>query len=97
MEPENALGFRLGAAEPAAAVLAGAPAGAGVIDVAPDGRAARAGLQNGDLIVRIGQQPGGGAAELAAVLREATPGQLIELLVRRGGQNVYVPLRLPQN
>jgi serine protease Do len=89
------LGLRLGAPEPAAAILAGAPVGAGVAEVRPEGRAAQAGLQAGDLIVGLGNEPVPGPSELEAVLGAAEPGALLELLVRRGGENVYVPLRVP--
>ena len=94
--PEGRLGLRLGVADPRAAVLAGVSAGAGVVEVAPDSTAARAGLRQGDLIVALGKQPLAGAEDLSSLLRQAAPGALLELLLRRDGESVYVPLRMPR-
>ena len=94
--PEGRLGLRLGAADPRAAVLAGVPAGAGVVEVAPDSTAARAGLKQGDLIVALGKQPVAGAEDLSTLLAHAAPDALLEMLVRRDGESVYVPLRMPR-
>jgi len=89
------LGLRLGAPGPEAAILAGTQMGAGVTEVLPGSRAAQAGLQAGDLIVGFNEEPVASAAQLAALLRDAAPGTLLELLVRRAGRDVYVPLRVP--
>ena len=90
------LGIELGAPDPAAAVLAGARVGAGVQAVDPAGRAARAGLRAGDLIVGVGSKPVDGAETLARLIASAPPGALLELLVRRAGETVYVALRMPE-
>ncbi|WP_373045998.1 trypsin-like peptidase domain-containing protein [Vulgatibacter sp.] len=93
--PTERLGLRLGEPDPGAAVLAGAPLGAGVVEVVPESRAAVAGLQAGDLIVAVGKDAVAGADELLALLQQAAPGTLLELQIRRSGENVYLPLRLP--
>lgn len=76
-------------------LVSGTPVGASVVELAPQGRAALAGLKQGDLIVGLGEMPVTDARELAGLLRGVPAGTLLELHVRRGPENVYVALRMP--
>lgn len=59
-------------------------------DVMPDTPAARAGIEAGDLIVRIGEQEITTWEELAAGIREAGAGQELAMTVRRGEKEIQV-------
>lgn len=65
-----------------------------VTEVQPDSAAARAGLKPGDQLLRAAGQPLVSVADLQWVLHRAPETAEIELLVRRDGQTVAVPLRL---
>ncbi len=60
--------------------------GAGIRDVVPGGPAHRAGLQPGDIIVRIGGQEVANSGELLEALRQFRPGQTVEVEFYRGGR-----------
>mgnify|MGYP000966970047 FL=1 len=57
-----------------------------------DGAAARAGLQRGDVILAINNQPVLSVAELRAQLERA--GKRFALLIQRGEARIFVPVRL---
>jgi S1-C subfamily serine protease len=57
--------------------------------VQPDGPAARAGVQPGDVLIAVNRQAVRSAAEVAAALRGASSRPSL-LLMNRGGQNVFV-------
>lgn len=60
--------------------------GARVSQVQPDGAAAEAGLEAGDLITAIDGQRVSAADELIVLIRSRVPGESAELTYRRGGQ-----------
>ena len=57
--------------------------------VQPDGPAARAGVQPGDVIIAVNRQAVRSAAEVAAALKGASSRPSL-LLINRGGQNVFL-------
>ena len=74
------------------------PAGEGVVIGDITGPvAARAGLQPGDVILRVNQQKVGSVAAFHAATRDAKPGDTVLLLVRRGDQTNFVALTVPSD
>jgi len=72
------------------------PAGEGVVIGDITGPvAARAGLQPGDVILRVNQQKVGSAAAFRAAIKDVKPGDTVLLLVRRGDQTNFVALTVP--
>jgi S1-C subfamily serine protease len=69
------------------ATLYGLPvtAGAVVVDVRPDSPADRAGLQQGDIITSIDDEPVGSVAELVGRIQQRRPGDEVTLQVARPG------------
>lgn len=65
-----------------------------VVEVIPDSPAAKAGLQLGDVIVRIGEEAAPSQQRVRARLAAAQPGDRWEVLVRRGGAEHRVYVRL---
>ena len=63
-----------------------------VEDVRPDGRAADAGIQAGDIIEKANRQPVQSADELKAALRNASDKPVL-LLVNRQGKNLFITVR----
>jgi putative serine protease PepD len=63
----------------------GQPAGVGVVSTAPGGAAAHAGIQAGDIIVRIAGQPTGSLTALQAVLAAHQPGDQVLVRFARNG------------
>lgn len=80
-------------ADPAAAGVAHS-AGAVVRDVFPDGPAARAGLQKGDVITALNDRAVSNVANLQAALRSAHPQQQVALHILRNGQPQTVQVQL---
>ena len=64
----------------------------GVMVEGADGASARAGLQRGDVILAINNQPVLSVAELRAQLERA--GKRFALLIQRGEARIFVPVRL---
>ncbi len=60
------------------------PAGVEVVDVSPDGFAARAGIQPGDLLVQLGRAPIFSRSDLWLVQREHDPGEEMDAAFIRG-------------
>ena len=65
--------------------------GLAVRDVQPDGPAARAGVQPGDVIIAVNRKPVRSAADVAGALKGSSSGPSL-LLINRGGQNVFLPV-----
>ena len=66
--------------------------GAVVVDVDPNSPAARAGLTEGDVILRVGQTPVGNAADAQRELARVPSGGTAFLRVLRDGQETFVPV-----
>jgi len=65
--------------------------GAVVVGVAPDGRAADAGLRPGDVIQEVNRQPVQAAKDFARAVQQAGNGDLV-VLVNRNGSAAYIPI-----
>ncbi len=88
----TALGISVQPLTPELAAQAHAPRGLqGVFvrDVDPNGRAADAGVQPGDIIVQVNQQPVQTVEQLRAALQK-NPDRPVLLLINRDGQNLYL-------
>ena len=58
----------------------------------PDGPAARAGVQTGDVIVAVNRQPVRSASDITAALKGASSRPSL-LLINRGGQNLFLTVK----
>jgi Do/DeqQ family serine protease len=69
-------------------------AGLLVTEVEPDGMAAEAGLQRGDIIVSVNQKRVGNLNEYGKAMREAEQKGSVAFLVNRGGSSIYFALKI---
>ncbi|MBS0382815.1 MAG: trypsin-like peptidase domain-containing protein [Proteobacteria bacterium] len=76
--------------------LPAAARGATVIDVYPGGPAARAGLQTGDILLKMGTQPIIDPADLRTREAEMTPGSRVEVSGLRAGEPFQATVTLAQ-
>ena len=60
----------------------------------PDGAAAKAGLQTGDVITAVGNRPVTTSVELTAAIRSAAPVTDVALTIRRGNSPQMVTVTL---
>jgi serine protease Do len=58
------------------------------------GPAARAGVNTGDIILQVGNQPVGSPQELAGLARNLPKGQPIPLLIQRDEARLFLPLTI---
>ena len=97
-DDKNALGVSVAPVTPEAASRMRLPKDArGIIveQVNPDGRAAEAGIQSGDLIEEVNRQPVSSVDQLRAAIKKSTDRPLL-LLVNRQGTEIFVTVR-PSN
>ena len=83
--------------ESAPAAQAGGPtsaAGATITAVTPNGPAAKAGLESGDVITAVGKQRVDDTIGLIAAVRSHTPGQAVQLTVNHNGTSRVVRVTL---
>jgi serine protease Do len=66
--------------------------GVAVMAVAPDGPAAGAGLQKGDLILEVNRQPVSTPDQVAKLIGKMKEGQMALLRIRRADQALFVPV-----
>ncbi|WP_209020272.1 S1C family serine protease [Saccharomonospora xinjiangensis] len=78
----------------AASVSANTSQGAQVRNVAPNGPAARAGIAEGDVIVKVGDRRVRNAAELTVAVRKHDIGQSVPVQVVRDGRQLTVDVTL---
>ena len=87
-------GIGVSALPPAAAAQFGVPPGLVITSVVAGGSAERAGLQLGDLIVRIGERSAPSPVDLAAAAVRAAPGDEVEVEFIREGQRETATIEL---
>jgi putative serine protease PepD len=68
--------------------------GATITEVMPDTPAARAGLQEDDVITAVGDQPVNDGIALIVAIRTHLPGETVEMSVLRGGKEQTVKIEL---
>jgi len=92
------LGVRLQAITPEMAQELKLDGNGGVLvaDVTPDGPAASAGVQRGDVILEVNRQAVSSPGQVAPLIAKAKPGDVVLLRVRRGPNASFVPVRLPE-
>lgn len=61
------------------------------------GAAARAGLRRGDVILAVNNQDVKSVEQFRQLMGSFDKGRIVALLVRRGGNSLYIPLRLDAN
>jgi serine protease Do len=67
-----------------------------VAEVSPDGAAARAGIQRGDVVVEVNRKAVAKPEQVAAAVAKAKAGEVVLLRVKRGNAAVFVPVRVPE-
>jgi S1-C subfamily serine protease len=73
-----------------------ADAGVLVAEVAPDGAAARAGIQRGDVILEVAQDAVSRPEQVTAAVAKAKPGDVVLLRMKRGAQASFIPVTIPE-
>jgi putative serine protease PepD len=68
--------------------------GAGIAAIEPGSAADQAGLQRGDVVIRVGDQPVSDATSLVATVRGHRPGDKVTLTVVRDGDETQVEATL---
>lgn len=84
---QHVSGARGGAFLGVSVALSGGSDGLRLSAVMPDTAAARAGLRNGDVIVRLGDEPIDSFAELRRVLAQKRPGDAVSVVYLRDGDD----------
>jgi serine protease Do len=67
-----------------------------VAEVSPDGAAARAGIQRGDVILEVNQEPVTKPGQVASIASKAKPGDVVLLRVKRGSTAAFIPVKIPE-
>lgn len=90
------LGVTIQGVDPDMAKAFGLSHGGGALvgDIKPDGPAARAGIERGDIILDINGQPVNSQDDLSVRISEMAPGTTVHLTVARNGQTRDVPVAL---
>ena len=65
-----------------------------VAEVSPDGAAARAGIQRGDVILEVNQESVTRPEQVVAAASKAKPGDVVLLRVKRGPAASYIPVKI---
>jgi S1-C subfamily serine protease len=86
----------VGSGRPWLGVELSQPPGGGVIvgNVVPGGPGDRAGIQAGDVILAVGNQPVNAPADIQAAIANLQPGDHIELTILRGADSYTTLVRL---
>jgi serine protease Do len=65
-----------------------------VAGLVPDSPAAKAGIKDGDVVMRIDGKPVANLQEFSNLLRTLTPGQTVTVIIQRGAGEVNVSVTL---
>ena len=68
--------------------------GVGIEDVAPNSPASKAGVQPGDVIVKIGDDDVASVQDLPGILRQRKPGDEVDVIVKRADKDVTLKVKL---
>jgi serine protease Do len=92
------LGVRLQAITPEIAKQLKLEGESGVLiaEVSPDGAAARAGIQRGDVILEVAQEAVSKPEQVVSAVSKARPGDVLLLRVKRGNQATFIPVKIPE-
>jgi serine protease Do len=99
---EERLGIKVTDLTPNLAQDMGLQGDSGVVvsDVSPDGAAAKAGVEEGDLIMELNKKPVGDRSQFARSMAQIKPGEMALLRVRRaergGSSAMYLAVRVPR-
>ena len=96
-EDKTALGVSVAPLTPELAARLGAPKdahGLVVEEVSPDGRAADAGVRQGDVIEEVNRQPVASVDDLRAALKKSTDKPAL-MLINRQGRDMFVTVKPP--
>jgi serine protease Do len=95
-EGAEKLGVRVAPLTPEVAREFGVQGGQGVIvvQVTPDGPADKAGVQRGDVILKVGDQQVDSVEQIVSAIGKIKPGAVALLRIRRGQQAQFVAVRL---
>ena len=69
----------------------------GLLVQAVHGQAAKSGIAQGDVIIGLGGENLTSYPQLAKALEEAKPGSILNLRVRRGNSDMFIPLKVGKN
>jgi serine protease Do len=67
-----------------------------IAEVSPDGAAARAGIQRGDVILEVNQEGVTRPDQVTAAVGKAKPGDVVLLRVKRGTAASFIPVKIPE-
>jgi S1-C subfamily serine protease len=70
--------------------------GVRVTGLVPDSPAAKAGIREGDIIIRVNDTAVGNLQEYSNLLRALSPGQRVTVVLRRGSEDVKVDVTLAE-
>lgn len=96
-QPPAALQFGMGLADLTDAQRKELKIEGGVLVDNVEGAAARAGLRRGDVILAVNNQDVKSVEQFRQLLGGFDKGRIVALLVRRGGNSLYIPFRLDGN
>ena len=65
-----------------------------VIDLEDGGTAASVGFQKGDIILAVNNQDVKSVDHFRELMGQVEKGRIVALLVRRGGNSLYIPFRV---
>jgi serine protease Do len=67
-----------------------------IAEVSPEGAAARAGIQRGDVILEVNQEGVTRPDQVTAAVAKARPGDVVLLRVKRGTAASFIPVKIPE-
>jgi len=96
-KPQPATQFGMGLADLTDAQRKELKVEAGILVESVQGAAGRAGLRRGDVILAVNNQDVKSVEQFRQLMSSFDKGRIVALLVRRGGNSLYIPFRLDGN